>query len=526
MFFEVTRKKILSIDYGRGINLQLFKGDFYQMRKKLFLNSFMSMVYQLFTIISGLLLPRLMLVYYGSAVNGLVQSITQMLSMISLLDLGVGAVVQAALYKPLSEKNNNRLSEIFYASQKYFRLVAMCLVAYILLLCFYYSHSKSSEFSWIYSVGLIFSISIGYFAQYFFGISNTLLLYSDQKVYVPVFINLLTLVISTVISILLIINGFSVQAVKLISAIVFLARPVYLYIYTKRHYSIVKIKNASMNSIPNKWSGMAQHIATVVTSSVDNVLLTFFSTFELVSVYNVYVMPLNAIRNLIESTSTGYKSFFGKLIADNKKEELLKEFNKYEILTHYLITTIFAIVLQVLAPFVLLYTQGVDDANYRDILFCITIIIAYIMYTLRLTYTNLIFAAGKFQETQSYSIIECLLNISISLILVRPLGLSGVAIGTAISSGYRMIMSAYYLQKDIIFKRFKYFIIHICVDFFCIFIVYLTTSFVTVRYNSIFHWTLDSILITIISIIECAAVFFLFYKKTAIGVAKNLLHKL
>ena len=73
-------------------------------RKQLLaLNTSSSLFNQVIQIISGFVLPRLILSTYGSDVNGLVSSITQFLQVIAFLELGVGAVVQSSLYKPLVE---------------------------------------------------------------------------------------------------------------------------------------------------------------------------------------------------------------------------------------------------------------------------------------------------------------------------------------------------------------------------------------------------------------------------------------
>ena len=72
------------------------------MKKKLVINTTTSVLLQITTVICGFILPRLMLEYYGSEVNGLVQSIAQFLYVISFLELGVGQVIQSNLYKPLS----------------------------------------------------------------------------------------------------------------------------------------------------------------------------------------------------------------------------------------------------------------------------------------------------------------------------------------------------------------------------------------------------------------------------------------
>lgn len=73
-------------------------------KKKLLYNTITSFANQFITIICGFILPRLLLTTYGSEVNGLVSSITQFLSVISFMQLGVGAVIQSTLYEPLAKK--------------------------------------------------------------------------------------------------------------------------------------------------------------------------------------------------------------------------------------------------------------------------------------------------------------------------------------------------------------------------------------------------------------------------------------
>ena len=64
--------------------------------KKLALNTVTSLLLQIVSVLSGFILPRLILGAFGTNVNGLVNSISQFLGVITLLDLGVGAVVQSS----------------------------------------------------------------------------------------------------------------------------------------------------------------------------------------------------------------------------------------------------------------------------------------------------------------------------------------------------------------------------------------------------------------------------------------------
>ena len=93
-------------------------------KKKLILNTFTGILKQAVTVICGFILPRYMLLYYGSSINGLVSSITNFLGFISLLDMGVGAVIQANLYKPLADKDSARIRELVLSSERFFRKLA------------------------------------------------------------------------------------------------------------------------------------------------------------------------------------------------------------------------------------------------------------------------------------------------------------------------------------------------------------------------------------------------------------------
>ena len=57
--------------------------------KKLALNTVTSLLLQIISVLSGFILPRLILGAFGTNVNGLVNSIAQFLGVITLLDLAL-----------------------------------------------------------------------------------------------------------------------------------------------------------------------------------------------------------------------------------------------------------------------------------------------------------------------------------------------------------------------------------------------------------------------------------------------------
>lgn len=496
------------------------------MKKRLYYNSFISLLYQICSVIVGLIIPRLILGQYGSEVNGLVTSISQFLSVISLMDLGVGAVVQSALYKPLAEKDNNRISVVYSAAERYFRTIAKILLGYIVILCVYYGLFKNETYSWPFTTTLILALSVDYFSRYYFGICNSLLLNADQRIYVVTLVNLYGLFANAIATVILLNAGAGIQLVKLASSCIFLTKPLILKAYVSKNYNIVKIRKLPRNAIPNMWNGLAQHITVTVANSIDNILLTIFGTFTMISIYNVYVLPLTSIRTLIDTTSNSYKSFFGNLIARSEEKKLQIEFSKYETMMHFIASAVMSTCMVVLVPFVLVYTKNVSDANYRNDAFCMTIVIAYVMYILRIIYTNVIFAAGKFKETQSYCVIECVLNLLISLILVRPFGIVGVAFGTVVSAGYRMFASAYYLKKDILKRKLTHLYMHLITDVMCFCGVFFISKLIRIETPNFFWLVIYASVMFFLSIAVCIAVHFVAYRKQMLSITRTVINKL
>ena len=208
------------------------------MKNKLTINTFSSLAYQISTVICGFIIPKMILATYGSEVNGLVNSITQFLQIVGFLDFGVGAVIQSALYKPLVEKNKNDLSKIIKSGSNYFKNIAMILLLYVCILIFLLPRMINSSFDTAYIVTLIVVIAVSSFAQFYFGVVNGILITADQKGYLKYNVQTITLIVNTLVCVLLLKLGATIQMVKLSTSLIYLLRPIYLCFYVKENYDI------------------------------------------------------------------------------------------------------------------------------------------------------------------------------------------------------------------------------------------------------------------------------------------------
>ena len=483
-------------------------------RKKAVINIISSLILQICSIIVGFIIPRLIIGSYGSNVNGLVVSITQFLSFITLLEAGFGPVIKSLLYKPISQKNKDEIERILKASERIFRKIAYIFLAYIIVLCAFFPMIITKEFDKIYTVSLLVIISISTFAEYYFGMTYKLYLQAEQKTYVINIIQISAHIINTIVVFVLIKLNLSIQAVKLVSSIIFILRPVLQNIYVKKKYNLeLKEINENVNLV-QKWDGLAHHIAYVVHKNVDVIILTLCGSLKEISVYSVYLLIINGIKNISESITGGIDAAFGNMIARGEEENLNKNFKVYEGLYFTVITIIFSCTLCLIIPFVNIYTRGFTDADYIRPKFAYIMIIAEFICMIRLPYNDLIKVSGHFKQTMVGAYIEAILNILISFILVWHFGIIGVAIGTLVAMTVRAIEFMYhtskYILKRSIFYTFKRpVIISIEVCMIC-FIIKMIPSLSITDYKT---WFTQAILVFAISAIVVISINLLIYKE-------------
>ena len=461
--------------------------------KKLALNTITSLGLQVVSVICGFILPRLILESFGSDVNGLVNSITQFLGVITLLDLGVGAVVQSALYKPLADNNTNMISKIYVSANKFFRRLAEILLVYVVLLMIFYPMLVNKSFGHMYTALLIAAICISSFAQYYFGIVNSLLLNADQRGYIQYVAQIITLILNTFACYIIIKLGASIQIVKLTTSLIFLLRPLFLVFYVKKHYSIDPKITYTDEPIKQKWNGMAQHFASYVLNGTDNIVLTMFSTLGNVSIYSVYNVVIIGVKNALLSVTNGFQSLIGEMLAKKETMKLNAFFGFVEWFLHTGTTLVFGCTGVLIVDFVRVYTYGINDADYIQPLFAVLITIANAGHCLRLPYNILILAAGHYKQTQSNYIIAMILNIVVSIATVKMWGLVGVAIGTLIAMAYQTVWMAKYDSKNIICWPFKNFLKQCGIDAITVIIASLATFKIPMLSVSYVSWFLLAI---------------------------------
>lgn len=442
--------------------------------------------------------------------------------------MGVGAVIQASLYKPIAKNKYNNINLILASARKFFQKLAYILVIYVLILMIVFPLVTDSPYSYLGTSFLILSMSLSLFAQYYFGIVNQLFLNANQENYISMNASIITVSLNTIASVFLIINGASIQIVRLITGLIYLARPIYLKYYVDKNYQFInkdiKIKNDT-EIVPQKWNGVAQHVAYTITNSTDIVVITIFSSLENVSVYSIHNMVVNGVKLLFNSLTGSLESFLGNLLASKDYKVVNKYFTDIEWLLHSGVTYIFGLTAVLINPFVLIYTQNVSDVNYDVPLFALLLTLAQAFYSFRIPYNAVVKSGGHFKQTQKGAVIEALINISFSLMTINRFGLVGIAMGTLLAIVYRTIYLVVYLSKNLVYRRINIFLKLLATDVMSFVFIVVISNMIPYTPVNFSNWILYAILLGILYLLVCFSINYVFYKDILMKYVRKIIYR-
>lgn len=423
-----------------------------QAKQKSIINIASGLFGQLMTIACGVLIPRLVMVSYGSEINGLLNSISQIFVYFGLFEAGVGTASVQALYAPVAKNNRDDIQGILAATKKfYFKIGILYFTAVVLLAVFYpFLLHTSIPYSKIFLI--IFFGGAGNCLCFFYQDKYTVLMSAEGKNYVYTNVTTFITTLTSIAKVILLLMGYNVLAVQF-SYFVICFFQVFVYsIYLRKNYSWIDW-NAKPNNkaIEQKNSTLVHQIASVVFYNTDPLILTSIThDLKIVSVYTIYNMVTSMVTALVQQLSQGISFRLGQLF-NTEREQYVKLHHICEIIYMTLAFAAMTTTYVVLPAFIRLYTKGVTDINYYEKLYPLLFVLIPLFTIGRTAMNNVIYYAAHFKQTQMSAVLECVINITVSVIGVWEFGIYGVLIGSVVSVVYRTIYMIFYCYRHILF---------------------------------------------------------------------------
>ena len=424
-----------------------------QNSKKVAYNLSLGMASQLLNIVLGIIVPRLVLTSYGSEVNGLVNTVTQIYTYIALLEAGIGTSTVQALYKTIGSKNRDGTNAVLAASNHYFRQTGRFYLLAILIFSVVFPLVVETTIP-THTVALIIIFNgLGSVISYFFQSKYLLLLRAEGKHYVQTIMNMVINVLKNVAKIVLMAVGVDVVFVQMIGMGISLLQMIWVFFYIRKHYRWIDLTvEPDFGSISQRKNVMVHQISGLIFNNTDTILLSVACGLKAVSVYSLYTLLIGMVSTALSTVTSSFLFALGQIFHTDKGR-YRKLFECYEMYYMALVFSLYAVAQLFLLPFMKLYTSGVTDIDYLDPQLPFLFIFTHLLSSGRSACNQAINVAGHFKLTQNRAIAESAINLTVSLAAVWHFGIYGVLFGTIAALLYRTNDIILYTNEKILDRK-------------------------------------------------------------------------
>ncbi len=405
------------------------------------LNVSMGIVSQIVITLFGFVARHYFVAALGIEILGINATITSIISMLSLTELGIGTAIICNLYTPLAQEDRPKIISLMQLFSKVYKIIAVSILILGLAIAPFLkwlllSKGTSLDYitsSFLFTVYTLFLADtvISYFLSYKRSILN-----ADQKSYIITLIHTLIYAVMSLLQIiiLLLTKNFILYLILKIAfgfleniTIAIIANKKYPYINSKEKY---KVESEIKNNIIKNTKALALHyIGIYLINGTDMLIITRFLGVAVSGIYSNYLLIITVLRGMLNQFSSGITSSFGNMLASKDKDSLDIAFYKVFFISFILANFSAVSLFCLFNPFISLWMNRQSLLGWDVIL---VIVINFYIAVISEPLGSVRSSAGLFRPDRYLHIFLAALNLIIAIILVQKIGIIGVFLGTSV----------------------------------------------------------------------------------------------
>ena len=406
---------------------------------------------QLITLVLAFVTRTIFVRKLGAEYTGVNGLYTNILTLLSLAELGIGNVLTYSLYGALHDNDHEKLKQLISYYRKLYRYIAAAVtVVGLAIVPFLGQLVKSTlphnEVVLYYLLFLCNSV-VSYFVMF-----KVTLLRADQKEYIRNIVATICLLLQYVLQIAFLYVNNNYTTYLIIQIFFTIMQNVVCNVIANKYYPFLKEYTKETNLIDKKGlisdvkSMFVYKVSNVVVTSTDNILISMLLGTIYVGFYSNYSMIINYIATFINLMITGLIASLGNLNADNDSEHSSSVFKGMVYL--FGVITIFCsvCVLNAIQGFIPIWV-GSEYVLGKDVLIAI-LVTFYVTHAFDPTWM-FCETMGLFKERKNAMVINAILNILLSVVLAKPFGMAGILGATAIAR----VLTIVWWEPYILFKK-------------------------------------------------------------------------
>lgn len=379
---------------------------------------------------------------------------SNMLTFLSLAEMGVGTAISYALYKPLAENDYEKIKSIMRLYKKMYNIIGMIVLSLGLCLTPFLSFFIKNKPNDISNLELYFVLFVVNSACSYFLIYKKTIIISDQKEYITSIISSIVCMLRLSGQIIVVYVTHSYLLYILMMIVGTLSENIIISIYANKKYRYLKdtdyieLDNTTKKDIKKNIFAMFFHkIGTVVVNATDNIVISKFIGLSVVGIYSNYLLVVNALSTLISKFFSSITASVGNLAVSEKKEYVETVFYRIFFLNAWVRIVPAACLYCLLQGFIKVWIGTDYLLNFETV---IMIVLCFYLRGIRSTVLVFRDVTGLFWYDRYKPLIESAVNLCCSVPLAIRYGVTGVLLGTVIS----IITVSAWVEPYVLFKFF------------------------------------------------------------------------
>jgi O-antigen/teichoic acid export membrane protein len=407
-------------------------------QKNAILASAAGVVEQLVAIISVFVFRTVFLWVLSKEYLGIEGLFTNILQLFSLAELGIGSAILFRMYKPFADKDVDKIrsyvqfyKNVYHGIAGVILLVALCLYPFINSIVNASDVPGDVNLQTVYVLFVLQNI-VGYVFAY-----KQAVISANQTGYLISIFNTVVTVSVFGIKIVLLLIMHNYEAVLLGGVIATVLINVLFSTWISSKYKEffkknVKLPKEEKVAILKETSGLMCHkIGYIVLTGTDNIVLSKFVNLAAVGIYTNYATITTSVMNLLNRLLSSFVPTIGNFIVTYGKESAEDLYKKLQFVNMWLASFCAVCLYILLNPFIEVW---LDDSFLLSKVTVIVLCSQFYIKGSQMMSNSFIYGAGLFARDRIRPLIESVMNLVISIVLAKEIGIAGVFIGTCISS--------------------------------------------------------------------------------------------
>ena len=405
--------------------------------KNSFRNSFTAVGSQLWVTILNFICRSVFIYVLGSEYLGINGLFSNILSMLSLSEMGIGTAIVFNMYKAVETKDQELINKLmsFYA-KVYSGIGCLIMVAGVVCSFFIQYLIKDNPFGLgflrVSFLLLVFNNAVSYFWSY-----RSCILFANQKDWVCKISSMIVLSLGSIaqIAVLLLSEDYIIYLIAQI--VITVCNNGAQFMLAKKMYPEVSVsiyshlpKEVFDDIIIRVKSLILHSVSSALNFGTDNIIISKFVGIYETGYYSNYSMLINTLNTLVTQALNGIIASMGNLMVSSSKEKIFDVFSKINFLCHWIYGVLAVGMICVIDQFINLWTGNGHLLNRSTV---IILIINFYMLGVRQSIIITRNAGGLYIYDRIVAVIKPIVNLVFSILLVQKMGITGVFIGTFIS---------------------------------------------------------------------------------------------